>query len=495
MVGVLVERSGKVNSVIVGDAERLFLPDIGRVRGGAKRFRGLRLIRTILGGKTELNDDDFADLSKLRLDLVGGISVGLGGYPGNTIWAYLLPANPKGKLWETQNAPHPNQIDVRFDLFIAELESEFSRKAETVKEISGHPAMLIYVTTERGRDPKAGIPEMEELCRTAGVTLVDSVVQNRPTMHPKFGVGPGKLDGIVLSALQQDIDLIIFGQDLSPAQLRHITDKTECRVIDRTQLILDIFAQHASSRDGRLQVELAQLKYNLPRLSGKGTSMSRLMGGIGGRGPGETKLEIDRRRARDRIHRLEKEIKKLSSQRELQRKKRMKNSTIISIVGYTNAGKSTLLNQLTHADVLSEDQLFATLTPTSKKFYLPEHRGVVLTDTVGFIHDLPKDLVVAFKATLEELESSVLFLHIVDISTEGFEERIEAVNRILFDLGLDQEQILVFNKIDQIEDTLAISEAKLWGAIPISALAPKNPKNLLNKIGIALQKQKFSHKN
>ncbi len=488
VVGVLVDRKGKVNSVIIGDSEKLFLPDIGRTRGGAKRFRGLRLIRTLLGPGEKLNDDDFADLSKLRLDLVVGISIAMGGYPGPTEWAHLLPVNPAGKLWEVQSAPHPSQIDLRFDLFIAELESEFSRKAEVKEVVGGQPAILVYVSIDGGRDPDAGIPELEELCRTAGVEVIEKVTQNRSKMHPKFGLGTGRLDELMLMAVQRDIDLIIFGQDLSPAQLRHITDTTDCKVIDRTQLILDIFAQHASSKDGRLQVELAQLKYNLPRLSGKGTSMSRLMGGIGGRGPGETKLEIDRRRARDRIHRLQKDLEKLSAQRLLQRKKRLKNNTIVSIVGYTNAGKSTLLNQLTRSDVLSEDQLFATLTPTSRQFFLPKVKEVVLTDTVGFIHDLPKDLVVAFKATLEELEHSSIFLHVVDVSTDRFEERIEAVNRILHDLDLNQKQILVFNKIDRLERNDAESKAKLWGAIPISALEKQRPENLLEKVEDLLER-------
>ncbi len=479
---MLVSRNGKVNSVIVGDAERLFLPDIGRVRGGSKRFRGLRLIRTVLRTDKILDDDDFADLSKLRLDMVVGITVGLGGYPGTTDFAHLLPQNPTGKLWEVTTVPHPNQIELRFDLFIAELESEFSRKAEVVQEVDGHPAMLVYVATDGGRDPDAGIPELEELCRTAGVTVVETVIQKLSRMHPKFGVGPGKLEELALTAVQRDIDLIIFGQDLTPSQLRQITEQTDCKVIDRTQLILDIFAQHASSKDGRLQVELAQLKYNLPRLSGRGTSMSRLMGGIGGRGPGETKLEIDRRRARDRINGLEKDLEKLSSQRLLQRKRRIKNTTTVSIVGYTNAGKSTLLNQMTKSDVLSEDQLFATLTPTSRQLYLPSLRGVVLTDTVGFIHDLPKDLVVAFKATLEELETSDLFLHVVDVSTDRFEERIDAVNRILHELNLNQKQILVFNKIDRLEQEDIKSRAKLWGAVPVCAVEGKTSPILIQKI-------------
>jgi GTPase len=268
------------------------------------------------------------------------------------------------------------------------------------------------------------------------------------------------------------VDLLIFGQDLNPGQLRNITMETDLRVIDRTQLILDIFAQHATSAEGKIQVELAQLKYNLPRLSDRHTGMSRLSGGIGGRGPGETKLEINRRRARDRIRDLEAEIARIGQQRGLRRQDRQRNQIpTVGIVGYTNAGKSTLLNALTQSDVLSEDKLFATLRPTSRQLWLGEGRKVVLTDTVGFIHDLPQDLVNAFKSTLEELADADLLLHVVDISDEGYWERMTAVRRILAELNLkDKPELLVFNKSDQLSPEIAETIANRFGAVPISAL-------------------------
>ena len=313
---------------------------------------------------------------------------------------------------------------------------------------------------------------MRELCRTAGVDIVATEVQNRTDLHPRYAVGRGKLEDLTQRSLQLDAELIIFGQDLSPGQLRAITAETELGVIDRTQLILDIFAQHAKSRDGKLQVELAQLRYNLPRLSDKSTGMSRLTGGIGGRGPGETKLEINRRRAHDRIRQLEREIKRLSQHRALRRRQRAASADPnISIVGYTNAGKSTLLNHLTTSNVFSEDLLFATLRPTTRRLELPDQQRHIFTDTVGFIHDLPPDLINAFKATLEELAEADLLLHVVDASQEGYDERMLIVDRLLKDLALpDRPHLLVFNKIDLLPSDVVTALRRRYDAITVSAL-------------------------
>lgn len=483
LVGVLVDRRGKVHSVTVGDAHRIYLPDIGRQRAGSGRFRGLRLIRSHLNGEA-LGREDLADLSKLRLDAIVSVEVGGAGYPGMFHWAHLIPENPDKKLWETHQSDAATTLGVDFTAFIAELEAEFQRKASRLVATGGEPAMLVYVEHPRTRPEEIAIPELLELARTAGIEVRESVVQRRPAPDARYVVGKGKLEQIVLSALQQDVELLIFGCDLAPRQMRAITDATELRVIDRTQLILDIFAQRAQSLDGKLQVELAQLKYTLPRLISKNTGMSRLTGGIGGRGPGETKLEINRRRAHDRIRKLESKLKKLSSSRSNRRARRRQNRVpVVSIVGYTNAGKSTLLNNLTNADVLSEDKLFATLDPTTRRLRFPEDREVVLTDTVGFIHDLPKDLVAAFKATLEELEEADLLLHLVDASEDGFEDRVKAVNKILSDLGLGAKaQTMVFNKIDRLADDEAEARAREFDAHPISALDPKTTGPLLDAI-------------
>jgi GTPase len=478
VVAVLVDRQGNVEHVMVGDSERVYLPDIGRQRAGSSRFRGVRLIRTVLrtggdGRKVELSHDDLTDLSKLKLDMVISVAVGPGGYPGPTAWAHLVPMNPDNKLWEIHQAGHPNELeDVAFAEFIGELEGEFQRKAARTVSTTGTPAMLIYVATPGKRAEEVEVAEMMELCRTAGVEIVETLIQRRAELHPKYAIGRGKLEDLAQSALQRDVDLLIFGQDLNPGQLRNITMETDLRVIDRTQLILDIFAQHATSAEGKIQVELAQLKYNLPRLSDRHTGMSRLSGGIGGRGPGETKLEINRRRARDRIRDLEAEIARIGQQRGLRRQDRQRNQIpTVGIVGYTNAGKSTLLNALTQSDVLSEDKLFATLRPTSRQLWLGEGRKVVLTDTVGFIHDLPQDLVNAFKSTLEELADADLLLHVVDISDEGYWERMTAVRRILAELNLkDKPELLVFNKSDQLSPEIAETIANRFGAVPISAL-------------------------
>jgi GTP-binding protein HflX len=478
VVAVLVNRQGYIEHVIIGDVERVYLPDLGRQRAGQGRFRGLRLIRTALrtggdGKKVELSSDDLTDLSKLKLDMVIAVAVSPGGYPGPTAWAHLVPQNPEDKLWEVHHAAHPKELeDLDLTRFITELEGEFQRKTTRTFSTSGTPAMLIYVAVPGRRREEVELAEMMELCRTAGVEIVETLVQHRQELHPKYAIGRGKLEDLTQRALQRDVDLLIFGQDLNPGQLRNITMDTELRVIDRTQLILDIFAQHATSAEGKIQVELAQLKYNLPRLSDRHTGMSRLTGGIGGRGPGETKLEINRRRARERVRALEQEIARLSQQRELRRQDRHRNKIPnVGIVGYTNAGKSTLLNSLTQSDVLSEDKLFATLRPTSRKLWLGPGREIVVTDTVGFIHDLPQDLVNAFKSTLEELADADVLLHVVDISDDDYWDRMTAVRRILGELGLQSKpELLAFNKSDRLSPEIAQTIAQRFGAVPISAL-------------------------
>ena len=314
--------------------------------------------------------------------------------------------------------------------------------------------------------------ELEELARTADLTVIDQVIQRPRKFNPRFLVGEGKLREIIIRALQQRVTLLVFDQDLTPNQIRSISEMTEMKVIDRSQLILDIFAKRAQSRDGKVQVELAQLKYILPRLSGKGTAMSRLMGGIGGRGPGETKLETDRRRIRDKIRRLEKQLDSLGRGRVQRRQKRIRAGLpIISIVGYTNAGKSTLLNALTQSDVLTENLLFATLDTATRRLRFPLDREVIITDTVGFIRDLPSSLIGAFKATLEELEDADLLLHLVDLSNPRFDEQIKSVDKILDGLNLGtQQRLLVFNKIDKVPVEDLVHICRRYDAVAVSAL-------------------------
>jgi GTP-binding protein HflX len=310
------------------------------------------------------------------------------------------------------------------------------------------------------------------------VKVLDVLVQRRPDPDPKFLVGRGKLDEILVTAMQLGAECVIFDPDLTPGQARAISEATELKVLDRTMLILDIFAQHASSRDGKLQVELAQLRYALPRLIEKNTMMSRLTGGIGGRGPGETKLEINRRRARDRINLLEKRLEDLAGDRRLRRQRRTDREVpILAICGYTNAGKSTLLNSLTEGNALAADKLFATLDPISRRLRFPHEREVIITDTVGFIRDLPEELVAAFRATLEEMEDADLLVHVVDASDPDREQEIRAVEGILADLGLGEKpRVLVWNKADKIEpadaDDLARHGGFVTSALDRATLGP-----------------------
>ena len=313
--------------------------------------------------------------------------------------------------------------------------------------------------------------ELRELARTARVEVIDEFIQRPRSLNPRFLMGEGKMRDVVIQALQHGASMLIFDQELTPAQIRSISAMTELKVIDRSQLILDIFARRAKSLDGKVQVELAQLKYLLPRLTGRGVQMSRLMGGIGGRGPGETKLETDRRRIRDRIASLERELKELSRGRSQRRQQRIKAGVpIVSIVGYTNAGKSTLLNALTKSDVFTEDLLFATLDTSTRRLRFPREREVIITDTVGFIRSLPKSLMGAFKATLEELQDADLLLHVVDASNPRFEDQIAQVRAILAELELgDKQELLVFNKADLLDET------EKEGYRSISAGAPSSP--------------------
>lgn len=328
------------------------------------------------------------------------------------------------------------------------------------------------------------LEELEELALSSDIEIVGKMLQQRREINSKFLLGPGKLQDLIITALQKGVTLIIFDQELNPSQIGSITDQIDLKVIDRTQLILDIFAQRAQTREGKLQVEHAQLKYLLPRLVKKNTAMSRLTGGIGGRGPGETKLEINRRRVRDRIRRVENDLLLVRKQRKQQKSKRKKRDlTVISIIGYTNAGKSTLLNTLTKSRVRAESRLFATLDPSSRRLKFPKDIEVIITDTVGFIKNLPKDLMVAFRATLEELESADLLVHVIDISNPRFKDQIKSVEKILSDLNLDAIPLIrVLNKKDLIDKATVESLGKRLGGTAISAKDQSTLMPLIKKL-------------
>jgi GTPase len=507
-IGVLVNRNGYVEYVVVGNARSIVLPDLKRVRVGETRFRGLRCLHTHLTGEG-LTQDDLTDLALLRLDLMAAIDVRSDGLPGVVRAAHLLPADTEAArkpqatnaadgldealadteppaLWGFLEPRVPSQLDVDFADLIESLEEEMARVRHVRSPRDQRDrAILVSVTTGSIIAAQESLDELRELARSADVVVLDWIVQRRQKLDPRSLVGRGKLDELIIRSLQLGADVIILDQNLTPAQVRAINEATDLKIIDRTQLILDIFAQRAQSREGKIQVELAQLKYMLPRLTGSGTEMSRLMGGIGGRGPGETKLEVDRRRVRDRIHHLEKQIEQIRTSRRVQRTRRARRDLpIISVVGYTNAGKSTLLNQLTQSDVTVKDLMFATLDPTSRRLRLPHDQEVIINDTVGFIRDLPPDLITAFRATLEEMENSDLLIHLVDASSEHVDNHIASVEKILEELHLSEiPRLLVLNKSDLLNADELDNMTRAYNAIAVSALNRDSLLPMIQRIG------------
>jgi len=478
-VGVLLSRDGIIRNVILGDATRLELPDIGRLRGGTGRFRGLRLIHTHLRGES-LTQDDLNDLALLRLDLIAVIQADQEGNAGKIELAHILPgmdgAPREAEPFRRVEARDVYSLRFDFEEEIRALESEFSRitgarGGDTQKE----RALILSITAGT-----AALSETVELDRAAGVEIAD-LMQFSGQIHPRTVIGRGRLQRVVLAAMRRSADVAIFDIDLKPAQARAFEDMTGLKAIDRTQLILDIFAQRARSRDGKLQVELAQLKYSLPRLTEEDAGLSRLAGGIGGRGPGETVLEIGRRRARSRIRHLEKEIEKLSRQRSVRRQRRTRQGLpVLSIIGYTNAGKSTLRNALTESAIDTAGQMFVTLDPTSRRLRFPKQGNVIITDTVGFIRDLPPDLVAAFKATLEELAEADLLLHVVDAADPNLDRKMDAVSRVLTDLELNAiPRLVIMNKADAVDPAILPSLCHRHDAIPISSLRREGLDRLL----------------
>ena len=533
-VGVLVDRAGRIEAVAIGDANRIKVPREPSAPSGRDRFCTLRWIATKERDES-LTATDLSPLALHRLDALAVVAVEGDGSPGPVRIAHLLPAEEREfkRTKETPRIPRPSGFisprglgaqparrqkeieDViadgeRYRLFpprpsslvdddfldlIGALEAEFERTRKRTK-VSGKAgrAILVHVTTGSRLAAEESIDELEELAASSGLGVVDRIVQRRQHFDPRTLMGAGRLEDLIIRASRLQADYIVVDQNLSPAQARAIAESTAIKVIDRSQLILDIFARRARTHEGKIQVELAQLKYLLSRLMSHGDSgLSRLEGGIGGRGPGEQKLEVDRRRVRDRIKSLEKMLHGERTRREQRRHRRSERDVpVVSIVGYTNAGKSTLLNVLTKSEVFVEQRMFATLDPSSRRLRLPREREVVINDTVGFIRDLPKDLLAAFRATLEEIADSDLLVHLVDMSHPRHEAQIKAVEAILTELGdADIPRLLVFNKADLVDaerrdEILAEHD----GALAIAAAKREGLAEMLKAVDSGLARQR-----
>ena len=466
-VGLLIDRKGRVQMVLVGEAGSILIPELPRGRTGQERLRGLRLLHTHLS-PDGISQEDLMDMLFLRLDAVIALSVNPTGDPVQWQAAHLLPSGATGKPYHL-DAPQPwDRTAAQFTATAEALEEELARRGEDAREAADAPrALLVSVAAQPRILQERNLDELAELAHTAGLTVAGRMAQRVAQVNPRLILGKGKVAELEVLALQGRAGMLVFDGELSPAQLHNLADITERKVIDRTQLILDIFAQHAVTRAGKLQVELAQLRYTQPRLVGKNRAMDRLMGGIGGRGPGETKLETDRRKSRERMARIRKELDQLRRQRAFTRARRSRQGIpLAALVGYTNAGKSTLLNRLTRSDVLAENKLFATLDPTTRRLRFPAEREIILADTVGFIRNLPKELMDAFRATLEELEAADLLVHVADASHPDLLQQISAVETILAEMELDRvPRLLVLNKWDQLA---APARAELADAFPLA---------------------------
>ncbi len=474
-IGLIVDRSGHIEYVVLGDRKSIELPDLTRRRISPQRLLGLRYIHTHLDGEP-ISQEDVTDLLFLRFDLMAVLKPSIQGHPPQLSLAYISPS-PKGREVVIEGEkPVYDWEDFDAELHVKSIEDEL-RKSFFGKGGKSSPRAILVGVGSRKKEMEDSLKELEALARTCGIKVVGKFYHHESRINPKYLVGMGKLKELTISSLDLGADMIIFDRNLLSVQAHSISDITGLKVIDRTQLILDIFAQGARTREAKIQVELAQLKYLYPRLIHRGTAMSRLMGGIGGRGPGETKLEMDRRKLKDRINRLEKELTEIAKERRLRRKKRKSsNIPLVSIVGYTNAGKSTLFNNLTNSSVFVEDRLFATLEPTTRKLCYQTGESIIVTDTVGFINRLPKELVRAFRATLEELFDADFLIHIVDVSDGEWEKKLLYVREFLREMGISGVEIVVFNKLDLLSDLgIVLPYIKKYDAFPLVA---KNRENV-----------------
>lgn len=480
-ISVYITRSGQIIEIAVGDNATVELPSFSG-RRGAGRLSGIRCIHTHPGGNPYLSGVDISALKNNKYDAMVAIGVVSPDFTQSTLTFGLITGIDSNENY-TAECYGPYSIEdaenINFGNTVSTIERILDKQTGTASlQVLSERAILIGM--EWGRNDSLwtvddSLEELKQLADTAGATVIKKFIQKRPKPDPAFFIGRGKVQELALYAQQENIDLCIFDDELSPAQQRNIESVMGIRILDRTALILDIFAQRARTNEGKLQVELAQLQYTLPRIMGKGLMLSRLGGGIGTRGPGETKLEVDRRRIRDRIAFIKDQIEKVKAVRSLHRSKRKKNNVFeVSLVGYTNAGKSTLLNTLTNSDIYAKDQLFATLDPTTRQLTLPNKQEIIITDTVGFIQRLPHQLIAAFRSTLEVVTEADLLVHVIDVSHELYKEQAAAVHEVLKEIGAETKPVItVYNKIDKLppdskladrlaleEDTVCISAAK-----------------------------------
>ena len=480
-ISVYITRSGQIIEIAVGDNTTVELPSFSG-RRGAGRLSGIRCIHTHPGGNPYLSGVDISALKNNKYDAMVAIGVASPDFTQSTLTFGLITGIDSNENY-TSECYGPYTIEetenINFVNTVSTIERILDKQTGTASlQVMSERAILIGM--EWGRNDSLwtvddSLEELKQLADTAGATVIKKFIQKRPKPDPAFFIGRGKVQELALYAQQENIDLCIFDDELSPAQQRNIESVMGIRILDRTALILDIFAQRARTNEGKLQVELAQLQYTLPRIMGKGLMLSRLGGGIGTRGPGETKLEVDRRRIRDRIAFIKDQIEKVKAVRSLHRSKRKKNNVFeVSLVGYTNAGKSTLLNTLTNSDIYAKDQLFATLDPTTRQLTLPNKQEIIITDTVGFIQRLPHQLIAAFRSTLEVVTEADLLVHVIDVSHELYKEQAAAVHEVLKEIGAETKPVItVYNKIDKLppdskladrlaleEDTVCISAAK-----------------------------------
>lgn len=497
-ISVYITRSGQIIEIAVGDNATVELPSFSG-RRGAGRLSGIRCIHTHPGGNPYLSGVDISALKNNKYDAMVAIGVVSPDFTKSELTFGLITGIDSNENY-TAECYGPYSIEdaenINFVNTVSTIERILDKQTGTASlQVMSERAILIGM--EWGRNDSLwtvddSLEELKQLADTAGATVIKKFIQKRPKPDPAFFIGRGKVQELALYAQQENIDLCIFDDELSPAQQRNIESVMGIRILDRTALILDIFAQRARTNEGKLQVELAQLQYTLPRIMGKGLMLSRLGGGIGTRGPGETKLEVDRRRIRDRIAFIKDQIEKVKAVRSLHRSKRKKNNVFeVSLVGYTNAGKSTLLNTLTNSDIYAKDQLFATLDPTTRQLTLPNKQEIIITDTVGFIQRLPHQLIAAFRSTLEVVTEADLLVHVIDVSHELYKEQAAAVHEVLKEIGAETKPVItVYNKIDKLppdskladrlaleEDTVCISAAKKLNLETLQQMIEKHMKS------------------